>query len=78
MSTGKFQDAKNAALLASQLKQSQVDVFAVIIGGKGDIAAIRNVVSAKVENNVFLTTSFDALRPQLVALIEAVCNGAIK
>lgn len=48
------------------------------VGGQGDIATIRNVVSKKIENNAFITTSFDALRPQLRALTKAVCDGAEK
>lgn len=78
MGTGKFLSAKRAALMANKLRQEHVDVFLVPIGGEGDVAGVRNVVSKKIENNAFMTTSFDALRPHLRALTKAICGGAQK
>lgn len=78
MGSGKFINSKKAASLANQLRQKKVDVFAVAIGGKGDVAAVRNVVSKKTENNAFMITSYNALKPQLRALTKAICDGAEK
>ncbi|XP_048583307.1 uncharacterized protein LOC5512020 isoform X1 [Nematostella vectensis] len=78
ISTGKFQNPAKAARLAGALKQAQVDVFAVPVGENPDIPALKKIVSHIVDNNVFMTSSYDALRPHLRSLTKTICDGAEK
>lgn len=64
--------------MASKLRKKFVDVFAVPIGPNPDVRTLSKVVNKPVEKNVFMTTSFNALRPNLRALTKTICEGAQK
>lgn len=76
--SGQFLESARAVALSAALKQNLVDVFSVPVGPKPDIATIRKFASPPVNNNVFITTSYDALRPHVRAVTKAICDGAIK
>lgn len=78
ISQGKYQNAKKASRYASQLKQKGVDVYQMAIGGNEDVPAIRSVASKQQHKTVFITSSYDAMKPHLRAVINRICEGAEK
>ena len=72
---GKFANSAEAVASASKLKNQSIDVFAVAVGPDPDVPTLKGIVSPKVENNVFMTTTYDALRPHRRALTDTVCEG---
>lgn len=77
-SQGIFQNSPQAINIASKLRQKFVDVFAVPIGSNADIPTLIKVVNRPIEKNIFMTTSFNALKPNLRALTKTICKGALK
>jgi len=73
---GKFANPSRAARLAGELKQNLVDIFVMPVGYDPDVEAVTKVASRIVDNNVFMTTSPEALRPHLRALTKRICEGA--
>ncbi|EDO40326.1 predicted protein [Nematostella vectensis] len=76
--SGKVENPAGATNLANQLRQAQVDIFAMPVGEGKDLAALKTIASKKVEKNIFVTSSYLALKAHLRALTEAVCEGAEK
>lgn len=75
---GLFKNSIQAVVLANKLKQKAIDIFAVPIGPNADVDTITKVVSRPINNNVFMTTSYNALRPNVRALTKTICQGAQK
>ncbi|XP_048583231.1 uncharacterized protein LOC5507629 isoform X2 [Nematostella vectensis] len=78
ISQGQLDDAATAAGIAAQLRQKFVDVFSVTVGNNSDVTGLREIVSKPVDKNVFMTSSFGALDPNLRALTRTICEGADK
>lgn len=74
--SGKFANPSRVARIAGELKQNLVDIFVMPVGYDPDIEAISKVASRVVDNNVFMTTSPEALRPHLRSLTQRICEGA--
>lgn len=73
---GKFANPSRAARIAGELRQTLVDIFVMPVGYDPDVQAIEKVASREVANNVFMTTSPEALRPHLRSLTKRICEGA--
>lgn len=78
ISQGKFKDGSRAINIASELRKKFVDVFAVPIGDSPDLKTLVKVVNKPIENNIFMTTSANALTPNARALTRTICQGAQK
>ena len=75
ISDGRFDDSAAAIEASSNLKQKFVDIYAVPVGDNPDIDTLKKLVSREVENNVFVTSSYNALEPHLRSLTKTVCEG---
>ena len=64
--------AQEAAL---QIRSRPSDLFIVAIGEDPDVSSLVKMASPPVENNVFMTTTPNALQAHLRALTDTVCKG---
>lgn len=64
--------AQEAAL---QIRSRPADLFIVAIGEDPDVSSLIQMASPPVENNVFMTTTPNALEAHLRALTDTVCKG---
>ena len=78
ISHGRFYNSIKAITTATKIRQKAVDIFAVAIGPNADVPTLSKVVSRPVNKNVFMTTSYNALLPNLRSLTETICHGAQK
>lgn len=76
--SGQFLDSARAIALSASLKQNLVDVFSVPIGPNYDVATQRKFASPNANKNIFITSSYDALKPHVRAVTKAICDGAVK
>jgi hypothetical protein len=73
---GKFSNPDTAARIAGELRQNLVDVFVMPVGYDPDVPSMKRVASRPVDNNIFMTTTPEALRPHLRSLTRRICEGA--
>ena len=64
-----------ATQAAASLRQKFVNVYDVAVGTNPDVNTIQKVVSPEPYENAFMTSSYDALDPNLRRLTERVCEG---
>lgn len=64
--------AQEAAL---QIRSRPSDLFIVAIGEDPDVSSLVKMASPPVENNVFMTTTPNALQAHLRSLTDTVCKG---
>ena len=75
---GRFQDAEAAVKASTALKEKFVDVFDVAVGSNPDVDTIERVVSREPYDNVFMTSSYNALDPNMRRLTQRVCEGGTR
>ena len=72
---GRLSDAEGAVEAALKIRSKYVDVFIVAVGEDPDVGSLVKMVSPPVDNNVFMTTSYNALRSHLRAVTDTICKG---
>lgn len=75
ISDGRFESRATALAAANKLKEKFVDIFVVPVGENPDLETLKQLASREVENNVFMTSSYNALEPNLRSLTMRVCEG---
>lgn len=75
VSDGRFDNPAAAIEASNKLKQKFVDIYVVPIGENPDLDTLKKIASRQVENNVFVTSSYNALEPHLRRLTQRVCEG---
>jgi len=73
--SGRFIDSQATIELSQKLKEQLIDVYAVPIGSDPDVESLENTVSSKSDDNIFMMSSTTALKPQLRALVNTICEG---
>ena len=72
---GRFVDKQLVIEASEKLKNECTYVYAVAVGASPDVATLRSIVSHDANNNIFMTSSYDALRAHLRAVTNTVCEG---